>query len=312
MRHMLTRIVFICNPVFTYGKTGWSPNDDFLAGTEESIREWAWRIKARGFDVEVYYNGKPDQYRGVHFLPYEAYIPGDVEINVKHLDFAHNDPSKVWYLTNETDIARKAAVLERFAGVILPSKWAMDHLHYHGNIKIVPHGYDKELIYPEKKIKKQCFYASSPDRGLSELLYLWPEIVKRQPEAYLVVTYDAPVEDVPNTMFLGAVDEATMNTIYNTSDFWLHPCSGGELFCMAAVKAQVAQAIPVYYPIMALTETVRWGVRSTSGDFVNDLVSIMDDPIRQQQIRYKLQSEPFSDWEDSVDILLNAIGAIDG
>ena len=46
MRHLLTRIVFICNPVFTYGKPGWSPHDTFLAGTEDSIREWAWRIKA--------------------------------------------------------------------------------------------------------------------------------------------------------------------------------------------------------------------------------------------------------------------------
>ena len=81
---------------------------------------------------------------------------------------------------------------------------------------------------------------------------------------------------------------------------------------MAAVKAQVALAVPVYYPVMALTETVRWGVRSTSGDFVNDLVSIMNDPIRQQQIRYKLQSEHFADWEDATDILLNAIGANSG
>lgn len=312
MRHLLTRLVFICNPVFTYGKVGWSPNDDFLAGTEESIREWAWRAKQRGFDVEVYYNGQPDEHKGVHYLPYEAYIPGEVEVNVKHLDFKHADPSKVWYLTNEMDIAKKEAVLVDYAGVILPSKWAMDNLHYHGNVKIVPHGYDKDTIYPEKKIKKQCFYASSPDRGLNELLNLWPGVVKHHPDAYLVVTYAASDKAVPNTMFLGAVDEATMNMIYNTSDFWLHTCNGGELFCMAAVKAQVAQAIPVYYPVMALNETVRWGVRSTSSDFVNDLVSIMDDPVRQQQIRYKLQSEHFADWEDSLSILLNAVGATNG
>lgn len=312
MRHLLERIVFICNPVFTYGKIGWSPNDDFLAGTEESVREWAWRIKQRGYDVEVYYNGKPDEYKGVHFLPYEAYIPGDVEVNVKYLDFHHADPSKVWYLTNETDIGRKEDALVDYAGVIFPSKWALDNLHYHGHAKIVPHGYDPALIHPETKIKKQCLYASSPDRGLSELLDFWPEVVRRDPEAYLIVTYAGIDTTAPNVMFMGAVDELTMSTIYNTSDFWLHPCSGGELFCMAAVKAQVAQAVPVYYPVMALTETVRWGVRSTSGDFVNDLVSIMNDPIRQQQIRYKLQSEHFADWEDATDILLNAIGANSG
>lgn len=310
MRQLVRRLVLVCNPVFTYDKAGWSPHDDFLAGTEESIREWAWRIKDRGFDVEVYYNGQPTTYGGVNFFPYEAYIPGDIEINIKHLNFEHADPSKVWYLTNETDIAYKEQELSQFAGVILPSKWAMDNLHYHGNIKIVPHGYDPRMIYPDQKISKQCLYSSSPDRGLDELLHYWPEVVRRDPEAFLVVTYGGIETSAPNVMFLGAVDEQTMSTIYNTSDIWIHPCSGGELFCMAAVKAQVAQAVPVYYPVMALTETVRWGVRTTSGNFVDDLVSILNDPVRQQQIRYKLQSEHFSDWDDSTDILLKAIGAL--
>lgn len=310
VRRLVDRVTYICNPVFTYGKIGWSPNDDFLAGTEESVREWAWRTKERGFDVEVYYNGQPAEYKGVHFLPYEAYIPGDIEVNVKHMDFRHHDPKNVWYLTNEMDIAQKEKVLSQYAGVILPSKWAMDNLHYHGNIKIVPHGYDKTLIYPEKKMSKQCLYASSPDRGLYELLDLWPEVVKRDPEAFLIVTYGGIQTTAPNVMFMGHVDEATMSTIYNTSDFWLHTCNGGELFCMAAIKAQVALAIPVYYPVMALTETVRRGVRTTSGDFVNDLVSVMNNKVLQQQIRYHLQTEDYADWSESTRILLNSIGAI--
>lgn len=310
MRHLVQRVVFVCNPVFTYGKVGWSPNDEFLAGTEESIREWAWRTKEMGFDVEVYYNGQPDEYRGVHFFPYEAYMPGDVEVNIKYAEFEHADPSRVWYLTNEMDIAQKTEALKEFAGVILPSKWAMDNLHYHGETKIVPHGYDKDLIYPEKKISKQCVYASSPDRGLDELLRLWPEVVRRDPEAFLIVTYAAIDITVPNVLFLGQVDDATMSTIYNTSDFWLHTCNGGELFCMAAIKAQVALAIPVYYPVMALTETVRRGIRTTSGDFVNDLVSVMNNKTLQQQIRYHLQTEDYADWEISTSILLQSIGAI--
>ena len=122
MRHLVQRVVFVCNPVFTYGKVGWSPNDEFLAGTEESIREWAWRTKEMGFDVEVYYNGQPDEYRGVHFFPYEAYMPGDVEVNIKYAEFEHADPSRVWYLTNEMDIAQKTEALKEFAGVILPSR----------------------------------------------------------------------------------------------------------------------------------------------------------------------------------------------
>jgi len=62
MKQLVDRIVFICNPVFTYGKVGWNPADTFLSGTEESIREWASEIKRLGFDTAVYYNGESTTY----------------------------------------------------------------------------------------------------------------------------------------------------------------------------------------------------------------------------------------------------------
>ena len=49
-------IRFIVNPVFTYNQVGWSPKDTFLAGTEESVVEWASEL-AKRHEVEVYYNG---------------------------------------------------------------------------------------------------------------------------------------------------------------------------------------------------------------------------------------------------------------
>lgn len=306
----LQSINFICNPVFTYDKTGWSPHDTFLAGTEKSIREWSWRIKEKGFDVAVYYNGEHTMYGGVPYFHYDDYEPADVEINVKHLDFQHADKRKVWYLTNETDIVYKARELDEFAGVILPTKWAMDNLGFEGNIRILPHGYDDKAIYPGKKIKNQCLYSSSPDRGLYDLLEMWTDIVEKVPDATLIVTYNAGEYNIPNTMFLGQVDDTMMSELYRTSEFWLYPCNGGELFCIAAVEAQVAGAIPVYYPTMALSETVRRGVRCRPDNYVDKCVDIMTDTRNQKAIRYALAAEEFCTWNDTTDKLLRYIGAI--
>lgn len=302
-------INFICNPVFTYEQAGWSPDDTFLAGTEKSIREWSWRMKDLGFDVTVYYNGKPTNYRGVNYFHYDDYAPAQVEVNVKYLEFPHANKSNVWYLTNEMDIAHKAHKLREFAGVILPSKWAMDNLGFDGNTRILPHGYDKNEIYVEKKIKHQCLYSSSPDRGLYELLEMWPDIVEQVPDAQLIVTYNAGEYNLPNTMFLGAVNDTMMAELYRTSDFWMYPCNGGELFCIAAVEAQVAGAIPIYYPTMALGETVRRGMRCREDNYVQKAVEIMNDERNQRAIRYSMANEEFSDWDDSTLRLLRIIGA---
>ena len=308
MKKLAESIAFICNPVFTYEEEGWSPHDTFLAGTEESVREWATNIKVRGYDVTVYYNGKPTEYEGVQYKDYSDYTAHDKEVNVKYLDFQHANDKNVWYLTNETDIGDKD--VSRFAGVVFPSKYALDNLGYHGDVKIVPHGYNEKTIYPDTKTKYQCLYASSPDRGFDELERLWPQVVELEPRATLLVTYGIEPRDMPNTMFLGKVDDDLMSQLFRTSDFWLHPCIGGELFCMSAVKAQVAQAIPVIYPTMALAETVRYGIRCDKDNFVERLVAIMHDKAHQKILRYKLAVEPFSDWADSTEKLIRAIGAL--
>lgn len=306
---MQTRIVFVCNPVFTYGKEGWSPHDIFLSGTEESVREWASEMVLRGYDVSVYYNGEPTMHNGVDYAPYDLYVPGDYEINIKYSEFFHHPTAQTWYLTNEFDIATKDLV--DFEGVIFPSKWAADNLGYWGEFRIVPHGFNKEKIYPDKKIKKQCLYCSSPDRGLDDLLGMWPEIYEAHPDATLVVTYSA--EDRPmldGVMYLGQVDEDMMDELYRTSDVWAYPCKGGELYCMSGIKAQVAGCVPVYYPTQALSETVRVGVRSNPGNFVPNIIDLLGNEHKKKWIREHLAAEEYPDWKESTRILLNSIGAM--
>lgn len=297
-------VKFICNPVFVGGKVGWSPNDTRLGGTEESIVEWSKRIAAQGHDVRVYYNGERGEWDGVKYLPYEMYEGGGVDINVKYRDFEHDAPA--WYLTNEVDAA--LLNLDKFDGIILPSKWAFDNLGVqHHNIRIVPHGFDREKIYPEAKIPNQCLYASSPDRGLEYLIDFWPKVVKQVPDAQLIVTYGGKI-DTPNTLCFGEIDDDFMSELFRTSQFWLHPCKGYELYCISGIKAQVARAIPVYYPVWALEETVTWGIRTNPRTFVDKLVAMMKDKAAQRELVNHHVNEYYPDWKDSTEILMKTIG----
>lgn len=289
------KINFVVNPVFS----GWSPTDERLGGTEESVVEWAKRLRAKGHEVTVYGNVPNEDFDGIPYRTYERYEPADKVVNIKYHGFETNEPT--WYLSNETNISELN--LDKYKGVILPSKWAVDHLHaHHDRIRVVPHGFDRKEIHEAEKVPNQCLYSSSPDRGLSELQRMWHLVAERVPDAQLIVTYNGVI-DAPNSLCLGDVDEETMNHLYRTSDFWLHPCLGGELFCMAAVKAQVAKAIPVYYPVMALQETVRHGIKTDPEHFVGDLVEIMNNKHKQKWMRTKMEYEPFADWDESTRIL---------
>lgn len=291
----------LCNYVTTYGADGWCPSQTMLSGTEESIVEWAKFIQ-KYHTVTVYHNGEHGIFDDVLYMDREQFEPGDVTLSIKSPVKAPN----TWYLTNETN-ASELDLLE-YEGVIIPSKWAFDNLGIqHPRVRILPHGYNSAEIYPGKKIKNQCLYASSPDRGLANLIEIWPKVVEKVPDATLIVTYGGEI-DLPNVMCIGEVDNKVMNELYRTSDFWLHPCNGGELFCMTGIKAQVAQAIPAVYPVMALRETVRHGIKTTPTEYVKRLVDTMKSEEKKKDIRYKLRLENYPDWEQSGSMLMDIIG----
>jgi glycosyltransferase involved in cell wall biosynthesis len=221
-------------------------------------------------------------------------------VNIKSPEVAPIEPTI--YFTNETDATKHD--LSAYEAVVWPSQWAEEHIPVNNPRRfIVPHGFDPKEIYPDTKIPKQCFYASSPDRGLDTLLRAWPEIVRAHPDATLLLTYGVSGIDLPNVFCMGEVDEATMNEIYRTSDFWLHPANGGELFCITGIKAQAAGCWPIYFPIMALSETVKFGTKSTPETFAQDVIDALTRGNPVKTIKYPT-------WQDSAIMLLEAIQTI--
>lgn len=291
------KINFLVNPV----SGGWEPSDTRLGGTEESVVRWSEELEKRGHKVWTYFNGH-------NFDNYKDYAPADVCINIKYPEFATQEPT--FYLTNETDATKHD--LSKFEGVIWPSKWAVDNIPVNNKTFILPHGYDPEKIYPSRKIRKQCFYASSPDRGLETLLKVWPEVYKKYPDSTLILTYGANIGQIDGVINLGNVDEETMNEIYRTSEFWCHPCNGGELYCMTGIKAQASGCVPVIIPRMALSETVLGGFWAEDESAYSEaLDTALSSPAEEiEQLREQLTSHHYPTWGDSVDKLEEIIGLV--
>lgn len=280
---------------------GWSPLDTRLGGTEESVVKWAEILANKGHVVTVYQNGFEDEHNKVIYKDRFGYNGGgDICINVKTSEVAPKEPTL--YLTNETNATEKD--LSMYDGVIWPSQWAADNIPVNNStVHILPHGYDSSEIYPGKKIPKQCLYASSPDRGLDILLKAWPSVYKAHPDASLIVTYGAPAGEYPGVIFLGEVDEDTMNELYRTSQYWVHPCTGGELFGITGIKAQAAECWPVIIPTMALAETVKYGTFSDFKHYAEDLTNALTyEPII-------VKKHTYPDWNDTAEMLLNIIQA---
>lgn len=295
---------------------GWEPTDTRLGGTEESVVHWAEELAKRGHAVDVYYNSHKNidiyKYNGVWYIHRDLYAidvvsTQGITVNVKSSEVLPIQPTL--YFTNETNASNLD--LSAYDAVVWPSNWAKDNIPVNNsNVFVVPHGYDSEKVYPQEKVAKQCLYASSPDRGLETLAQIWPSVVEAHPDAQLVVTYGGKI-DTPNTTCIGEVSEEEMNELYQTSDVWIHPCSGGELFGITAIKAQAAGCVPVYFPTMALSETVKTGVScADTRDMHKKLVWLLGNEGEKQQYRRNLSKIEFVDWKKSTEILESAIEKI--
>ena len=70
----------------------------------------------------------------------------------------------------------------------------------------------------------------------------------------------------------GLVSHEELNRAYEKASFWTYPCIAPETFCITALRAQLAGAIPVIINGTALEETVRAGYRCTNSQEYLELI----------------------------------------
>jgi glycosyltransferase involved in cell wall biosynthesis len=142
---------------------------------------------------------------------------------------------------------------------------------------------DKQDI---KRDPYKFVYTSSYDRGLDNVLKLWPSIRKNHPKATLDIyygwnTYDAMMNQRQGTPHgeymkqykaqivsmltqlaplgvreIGRVSQDEIYKAYKGASIWIYPTQFYEISCINAMTAQVMGCVPVCTPFAALNETV--------------------------------------------------------
>jgi len=130
------------------------------------------------------------------------------------------------------------------------------------------------------KIPYKFIYSSYPNRGLYELLLMWPEIVKKYPEANLHIYSDVDgkwvnnvkpelmekirelyviYENLPNGLNIhkyGWTSKSILAESWKTAEYWLYPCTFMETFCLTALEAAISKTLAITNGLAALQNTV--------------------------------------------------------
>jgi hypothetical protein len=128
------------------------------------------------------------------------------------------------------------------------------------------------------KQKYKFIYSSYPNRGLLELLQMWPEIYRFQPKSTLHIYSNIENEwsnrVEPDKMlqiktllhsylernigihYYGWVSKKELAEAWKTSQYWLYPCTFMETFCLTALEAAKSKTLAITNNLAALKNTV--------------------------------------------------------
>lgn len=276
------------------------------------------------------------EYEGVIYAPYQAFNPRDtynilvgwrgnylkgVEASRK-IVWLHDVPYDGMFTKENVKDFDKVVVLSDFHRSLLPSFVPHEKVFVSSNgINLPDFNTPSPIRNPHRII-----YTSSYDRGLEHLLGIWAEVRHEVPDAELHIFYGWNVYDemVKVGRRDGKFKEAMVRLMnqegifehgrvghkqlvkeLKQSSIWAYPSHFEEISCISAMKAQACGAIPVCTDYAALTETVKNGVKvpGKAGEdnvtmrFKKELISLLKDEKRQEEIRGKLSGSSFS-WEN--------------
>ena len=284
----------------------WNPDSvkTGIGGSEEAVIYLTKELIKLGWNVKCYGNHGTERksYDGVEYIPYWEWSPREPT----DIFIAWRDPSifdidiaaKKRYLwlhdTNpEADLTPQR--LEKIEKIFVLSKY---HRSLYPNTPdekfmlsangIVPEQFQKQV----ERNPKKCFYGSAPDRGLLCLLQMWSKIREQVPDAELYWAYGwntfdsaarsnpqlqalkaqiVPLLKQPGVHELGRIGHEQVAELMISSALWLYPTMFTEIFCITAIKAQAAGAMPICTNVAALDEVVQDGVKFDVKDIYMNL-----------------------------------------
>jgi len=291
-----------------------------VGGSETYIIEMARYIQKSGeYKVIVFCNClEQSTFEGVEYIPiaqfmpfaksqiihtciisrFSEYVPVAVHGSVENVYLVLHDllPSgiilplhykvKQIFCLTEWHVEYVSAVFPQFADKIVPLYYGID-INTFDNSKqitsVLPEQSDNiqmQITEYTEKIPFKFIYSSYPNRGLYQLLQMWPEIVRAYPDANLHIYADVDgtwVNNVEPTMMqnirdlytqyealpgglnihkYGWVNKKTLAKAWRTAEYWFYPCTFMETFCLTALEAAISRTLAITNGLAALQNTV--------------------------------------------------------
>lgn len=180
-----------------------------------------------------------------------------------------------------------------------------------------------EAANHEPRDPARLIWASSPDRGLKELLDIYERAKEQVPDLSLHVFYGmdnidkicggdrkkAPWRDswaqydralaLPGVVWRGRIGQRDLAREYLKSGIWCYPTWFSETSCISCMEAQALGAIPITNPIWATGHNVRHGIfiQGTPSDrlvlsrYVDAVVRVASSPAAQDAMRTGMMEE---------------------
>jgi len=91
--------------------------------------------------------------------------------------------------------------------------------------------------------------------------------------------YSKPVIDKwpEGVTYHGTVDQETLHNWQQRSEYWLHPTSYEETYCITAIEMQYAKVIPITTDMSALSEVVKGGYLLKENETDQAFLDIIND-----------------------------------
>ena len=188
-------------------------------------------------------------------------------------------------------------------------------------------------------------YSSFANRGLLQLLQMWPKIYQFQPAASLHIycdvenqwvnsvepdmmkqiktllfnTYNIEETNSMNIYYYGWVNKQTLSSAWLSADIWFYPCTFKETFCLTALEAAVTKTFVITNDLAALQNTVGDRGVVIKGDATNETwqntaletikkylsISAEDLQVKQELIEKNFQWGSTLSWMNQSNKLLN-------
>lgn len=279
--------------------SGSSINKIGVGGSETYIIQMARYIQKHGhFQVYVFCNCEtPEEFEGVRYMHLDSYYEF-INTNYVHsviisryteyLPVTYNGFCDNVYLVLHDLLPSGSFIIYtedgKLKNIFCLTEWHVNYFNSNYNMFnniTVPHYYGIDVDKFDKNIEKipyKFIYSSFPNRGLYQLLQMWPRIHEKENRASLHIYADLENEWVNNVApelmknvkelmekykdmnlnihYHGWVNKSTLYESWLSSDVWFYPCTFAETFCLTATEAAISKTLVITNDLAALQNTV--------------------------------------------------------